>query len=138
LIFTFASIPIYYTLAIIFGAPFFSEGISTLEFSVVLSFLTTLPICLSTSAKQHLIAQLIFDLLPLDNFQFFALRVAGGAILGAWLGAFVIPLDWDRWWQVWPIPCIFGSVTGSTIGLVEGFLELSIFERKFPEKSKYF
>ena len=63
LIFTIASIPIYYTLAIIFGAPFFSEGISTLEFSIVLSVLTVLPICLSTSAKQQLIAQLVFDLL---------------------------------------------------------------------------
>ena len=25
---------------------------------------------------------------------------AAGALLGAWLGAFVIPLDWDRAWQV--------------------------------------
>ena len=25
---------------------------------------------------------------------------AAGALLGAWLGAFVIPLDWDRHWQV--------------------------------------
>ena len=29
--------------------------------------------------------------------------------LGAWLGAFPLPLDWDRDWQVWPISCCLGA-----------------------------
>ena len=37
---------------------------------------------------------------------------AMGAIIGAWFGAFPIPLDWDREWQVWPIPCNIGLAVG--------------------------
>lgn len=30
-----------------------------------------------------------------------ALHLGGvGTVLGAWVSAIVIPLDWDRWWQV--------------------------------------
>ena len=35
-----------------------------------------------------------------------------GASLGAWCGAMVIPLDWDRPWQKWPVPCVAGAVAG--------------------------
>jgi phosphatidylinositol glycan class F len=35
-------------------------------------------------------------------------------LFGAWLGAFVIPLDWDRAWQEWPIPCASGAMLGCT------------------------
>jgi hypothetical protein len=39
-----------------------------------------------------------------------------GASLGAWCGAMVIPLDWDRPWQKWPIPCVAGAVVGFGVG----------------------
>jgi hypothetical protein len=39
-----------------------------------------------------------------------------GASLGAWCGAMVIPLDWDRPWQKWPIPCVAGAVAGFGVG----------------------
>lgn len=38
-------------------------------------------------------------------------------MLGAWLGAFPIPLDWDRPWQVWPISCTYGAMAGYLLGL---------------------
>jgi phosphatidylinositol glycan class F len=50
--------------------------------------------------------------------QEYSLYSAYGALLGAWLGAFVIPLDWDRWWQRYPIPCAFGSTFGFLAGLL--------------------
>ncbi|KFQ66397.1 Phosphatidylinositol-glycan biosynthesis class F protein, partial [Phaethon lepturus] len=40
------------------------------------------------------------------------------SILGAWFGAFPIPLDWDRPWQVWPISCSLGATFGYMAGLV--------------------
>ena len=43
-----------------------------------------------------------------------------GASLGAWCGAMVIPLDWDRPWQKWPVPCVAGAVAGSGWGLRRG------------------
>lgn len=41
-----------------------------------------------------------------------------GAVVGSWASAVVIPLDWDRNWQVWPIPCILGCVCGYIFSLV--------------------
>nr|XP_040582594.1 uncharacterized protein LOC121131098 [Lepeophtheirus salmonis] len=38
-----------------------------------------------------------------------------GALFGAWIGAFPIPLDWDRDWQDWPIPCCIGASVGAYI-----------------------
>ncbi len=43
-----------------------------------------------------------------------------GSIVGAWLGAVPIPLDWDRPWQLWPISCVIGTLLGYIIGLVIG------------------
>ena len=39
-----------------------------------------------------------------------------GASLGAWCGAMVIPLDWDRPWQKWPVPCAPAPSPGSGSG----------------------
>ncbi|GAB1868094.1 hypothetical protein CAJAP_09173 [Camponotus japonicus] len=45
-----------------------------------------------------------------------ALRtIIQATILGTWLGAIVNPLDWDRPWQAWPIPCIIGALLGYLI-----------------------
>jgi len=40
-----------------------------------------------------------------------------GALIGLWLGAIPIPLDWDRPWQQWPITCVVGTLLGHVIGL---------------------
>ena len=41
---------------------------------------------------------------------------AVGAFVGAWFGAFPIPLDWDRPWQEWPISCNIGMTLGAFLG----------------------
>lgn len=38
--------------------------------------------------------------------------------VGCWMGAFVIPLDWGRVWQKWPIPLIYSSSVGYFLGLL--------------------
>lgn len=40
-----------------------------------------------------------------------------GAVVGAWLGAAALPLDWGVWWQVWPTPCCSGLVIGHVMGV---------------------
>ncbi|KNC52357.1 uncharacterized protein AMSG_08330 [Thecamonas trahens ATCC 50062] len=42
--------------------------------------------------------------------------MAWGAVVGAWLSAAALPLDWDRPWQAWPIPPAVGSVCGFVVG----------------------
>lgn len=39
-------------------------------------------------------------------------------VFGGWAGAFLIPLDWDRPWQVWPITCTYGAIGGYLLGLI--------------------
>jgi phosphatidylinositol glycan class F len=53
-----------------------------------------------------------------------------GTLLGAWLGAVPIPLDWDREWQVlplifclwekWPITIVVGAYCGHAFGILMG------------------
>lgn len=37
-------------------------------------------------------------------------------IIGGWLSCVVIPLDWDRDWQQWPIPVVVGIYLGAFVG----------------------
>lgn len=37
-------------------------------------------------------------------------------IIGGWLSCVVIPLDWDRDWQQWPIPIVVGVYLGAFVG----------------------
>ena len=43
-----------------------------------------------------------------------------GALLGCWMGAVPIPLDWDRDWQRWPITIVAGAYGGYVLGKVVG------------------
>jgi phosphatidylinositol glycan class F len=43
-----------------------------------------------------------------------------GAVLGAWLGAVPIPLDWDRDWQRWPVTILVGLYVGHCVGAKAG------------------
>lgn len=43
-----------------------------------------------------------------------------GALVGAWLGAVPIPLDWDREWQKWPVTVVTGAYLGYGVGKVVG------------------
>ena len=40
-----------------------------------------------------------------------------GAMLGAWVGAMFLPLDWGTWWIEWPLPLIYGSCLGHIFGV---------------------
>lgn len=37
-------------------------------------------------------------------------------VIGGWLSCVVIPLDWDRDWQAWPIPVVVGTYLGAFVG----------------------
>ncbi|KAJ0007188.1 hypothetical protein Pint_30405 [Pistacia integerrima] len=46
---------------------------------------------------------------------------AHGAVIGAWFGAWPMPLDWERPWQEWPICVSYGAMAGYLIGMVASF-----------------
>ena len=39
-------------------------------------------------------------------------------IIGSWVGALFLPLDWDRPWQRWPLPLIYGGTLGYVVGVL--------------------
>lgn len=45
-----------------------------------------------------------------------------GGLVGGWLGAIPIPLDWDREWQKWPVTVVVGVYAGAMLGKVLGGL----------------
>jgi hypothetical protein len=76
----------------------FSDFAATLLFSIWLSFLTILPISLSCDGSIQQILTLFFEQNHSNHIQEYLLWSAYGSAFGSWFGAFVIPLDWDRWW----------------------------------------
>ncbi|MFS8000677.1 putative GPI biosynthesis protein Pig-F [Helianthus anomalus] len=46
---------------------------------------------------------------------------AYGAVIGAWFGAWPMPLDWERTWQEWPICVTHGAIIGYLVGLLASF-----------------
>ncbi|KAJ7566659.1 hypothetical protein O6H91_02G113400 [Diphasiastrum complanatum] len=105
-------------LAIACGAPIAVEYASrTLHWSIFMSILLVLPaaMVLGTSWPDW---HRIFALTrPKRDVEFLICIPAHGAAIGAWLGAWVMPLDWDRLWQDWPISCTYGAVGGYLSGL---------------------
>lgn len=63
------------------------------------------------------------------------LGLALGAVAGAWFGVWPVPLDWERWWQAWPIPCLVGSLLGYLVALSLLFiLSLDVCQRDNNDK----
>ncbi len=114
-----------------FGAPAFTHYRETFSFSALLAVLAVLPTIAvfgpdtEDLAKVYLDTGITGDGDPLAGLLF---TNALGAVVGAWLGAFPIPLDWDRPWQAWPITCAIGAVVGN---LVAGVWSLIVISKLF-------
>ncbi|KXN71418.1 hypothetical protein CONCODRAFT_78328 [Conidiobolus coronatus NRRL 28638] len=112
--------PGYFALFILYGFHFTSFQILPLLLgSLFLTIFSTLPIILyvnfsldhypliniSSSIEKHLLPNLSYQL------------------LGGILSSIVLPLDWERNWQQWPVPLVFGvglgSIVGGTISLIQ-------------------
>ena len=105
----------YYIVIILFGAPVMAHHEETTMLTITLTSLTFIP------ASLHLGVDGAVEILTgmqsqKGNVLVDAIRTnIQATLLGTWLGAFVIPLDWDRPWQVWPISCVMGALLGYTV-----------------------
>ena len=104
----------FYLISLCYGAPFSSPR--TFLFAAYLaSFLAPLTPFIGSSPLSLIRALASFPSLPNQHKSLpypllhFA-HTATGALMGTWIGALPIPLDWDRWWQAWPISCVFGCL----------------------------
>ncbi|CAE1146815.1 PIGF [Acanthosepion pharaonis] len=108
----------FHLLAVCFGAPFLTETSETFHFAMLLTCCAVLPAVVTLGNNFSLWVKVYADNSPDIGCALVAFILSVCSILGAWLGAFPIPLDWDRPWQVWPISCVFGTLAGYGVGLI--------------------
>jgi phosphatidylinositol glycan class F len=121
LTFTSIGIVLFHVLAVLLGAHLFRSAELTARFAVLLSLMTLAPasVILKSDSSKWCLCILGRPRSKLEMLLVFSVL---GAIVGSWLGAFVIPLDWERPWQVWPISCVVGAVIGHLIGCAVGIV----------------
>lgn len=108
-----------YIIAVLLGAPLLSDFHETAMFAIYLTVFSVFPMYLyfnndqvnSFSIAQALVYSNDELNLPELNFKLKTKMI----LFSAWLGAVVIPLDWNRPWQQWPIPCCIGVFVGSAL-----------------------
>ena len=95
----------------LFGAPFLDHIMHTFLCASHFALLALLPTFYVRGVDKQALVALAGAYAPLDE----TFGGLAGAVLGAWLGAVPIPLDWDREWQKWPVTIIVGMYLGSCV-----------------------
>ncbi|XP_054718727.1 phosphatidylinositol-glycan biosynthesis class F protein-like [Uloborus diversus] len=123
-------------ICVFFGAPVFESYTSTLYFSCLMTLLTVYPLIWHFYMTDNISS--VFRIIQdnkFDNTNESHLHVLIiWSIIGAWLGAIPIPLDWDRPWQEWPITCCIGAALGSSAA--HFFIGSKVLLNLFREKKK--
>ncbi|XP_050430677.1 phosphatidylinositol-glycan biosynthesis class F protein [Adelges cooleyi] len=110
---TILAIGLAYFFSVLFGAPVFSKQEETLVFSILIASVIITPTAMQLGSN---ILPLLLTELP-DTEYLSALEKSErnnfrGTVLGAFVGAIVVPFDWETEWQRWPIPCSLGLICG--------------------------
>ncbi|KAJ7952002.1 Phosphatidylinositol-glycan biosynthesis class F protein, partial [Quillaja saponaria] len=97
--------------AIALGAPVGIQYLKkTINWSLMMSLLTTVPATSvfgsSWTNWQRVFANTRF----IGSVDYMISIPAHGAVIGAWFGAWPMPLDWERPWQEWPICVSYGAI----------------------------
>ncbi|CAK9874450.1 unnamed protein product [Sphagnum jensenii] len=105
--------------ALAFGAPTsFEFAARTWHWACLMSSLTVLPAAIVLGASWTDWQRVFAFTKPHGGVELAICIPAHGAALGAWVGAWPMPLDWERPWQEWPVCCTYGAGGGYLLGLV--------------------
>jgi phosphatidylinositol glycan class F len=108
--------PLFHVGMVLCGAPVISEALHTFLCAVHLAVLSLFPLFYVHGADSAAWLAVAGFRAPLD--ETFGGLVGG--VVGAWLGAVPIPLDWDREWQKWPVTILCGIYGGYILGRTIG------------------
>ncbi|KAK9460183.1 glycosylphosphatidylinositol anchor biosynthesis protein 11 [Lipomyces oligophaga] len=125
LVLTGLLVPFVHVLYVLFGAPVTVAVTSTTLLSAHTAVLALFPLLCTVPLDINSWLQILGLKGPWTPFYTASL----GTLLGAWLGAVPIPLDWDRSWQRWPVTIIVGAYAGNFLGALAGSM-ISPPERK--------
>ncbi|KAJ6843803.1 phosphatidylinositol-glycan biosynthesis class F protein [Iris pallida] len=123
--------------AIVLGAPVgIKYWINTIYWSLLMSLLTFVPaVCVFGSSKTDW--QTVLSLSKLSETVDCMISIpAHGAVIGAWLGAWPMPLDWERPWQEWPICVTYGALAGYLFGLLASSVYILLLSRRSASHAK--
>ncbi|KAI7903699.1 GPI biosynthesis protein Pig-F [Cokeromyces recurvatus] len=121
---TLSGVGVLHVLAILFGASLTEKIPNTFLFSAYLSIITIMP-CFE-SFKETAWIKVFVQHSPTTTSEIYAYAQAICALSGAWIGAIVLPLDWDREWQAWPISCVISTYVGHSVGVLAAFIWSSV------------
>ncbi|EON69707.1 hypothetical protein W97_08967 [Coniosporium apollinis CBS 100218] len=111
-----AGTPLLFTTLVLFGAPFSTHLPHTALCALHASLLAMLPLVYVHGVDSGRWREIVSLMHPMDEVYGATL----GTLLGAWVGAIPIPLDWDREWQKWPVTIVTGAYIGFAIGKLAG------------------
>jgi len=112
-----------YGIIILFGAPLTTHTQQTVLAAFHFALLCTYPLSSSITPTINNLRHLITLEYNADaDVLKWTYWGAIGTLLGAWLGAVPIPLDWDREWQKWPITIVVGAYCGHAFGILIGLV----------------
>ncbi|KAK3150360.1 hypothetical protein QOZ80_3AG0232240 [Eleusine coracana subsp. coracana] len=125
--------------AIVLGAPVgLKYWIATTYWSLLMSLFTFVPAaCVYGASKidwQNVLSHTIY-FVPIDVEDYMISTPCHGAVIGAWLGAWPMPLDWERPWQEWPISVTYGAVAGHLVGKVASLVLIVLHKRRVRAKT---
>ncbi|KAL8585159.1 hypothetical protein ACOMHN_013174 [Nucella lapillus] len=106
----------FHVLAILFGAPVLESSRETFHFAMLMTSVVAVPAFCVLGADGDRWTTVFGLGRPALGPETVIYVTSITSLLGAWLGAVPIPLDWDRPWQVWPVSCVLGGVCGHCLG----------------------
>lgn len=112
------------------GAPLYPQSLipHTLLLSVHVSLLAILPLFYTHGVSDFAWCDIMAAWLPFDEAGVWGEFV--GCMVGGWIGAVPMALDWDRDWQAWPVTVLTGAYLGWAFGrVVTADLKLGIGRR---------
>ncbi|ERM94792.1 hypothetical protein AMTR_s00011p00264820 [Amborella trichopoda] len=117
--------------AIVFGAPVGIKFLTrTVNWALLMSLLTVVPTASVYGSSWKDWQRLYAHSKPITPIDYAVCLPAHGAVIGAWFGAWPMPLDWDRPWQEWPICVTYGAIIGHTLGTVASFIVILLLSRQ--------
>ncbi|XP_011502767.1 PREDICTED: phosphatidylinositol-glycan biosynthesis class F protein [Ceratosolen solmsi marchali] len=125
---------IYYVIIVLYGAPVLTHCNETLILALTLTTLTLVPACLHLGTDNLLTLFINSEQLTEEKFLEAIKLNIKIVLITTWLSAFVLALDWDRKWQIWPTPCIIGALLGYFISHFLTFIK--ILKIKLEKKCK--
>ncbi|KAG4198940.1 Phosphatidylinositol-glycan biosynthesis class F [Gossypium arboreum] len=108
--------------ALALGAPVGLQYLEkTVNWSLLMSSFTFVPTACVYGSSWTDWCRIFACTKPNGPLEFMLCLPAHGAVIGAWFGAWPMPLDWERPWQDWPICVSYGAMAGYVVGMVGSF-----------------